>query len=48
MAYKDSITDPLFFTNSAFTTADLDDILPTGPLRLLAGAEALTGFVLIA
>ena len=48
MAYKASITDPLFFTYSAFTTADLGDIVRTGPLRLLAGVEALTGFVLIA
>ena len=47
MAYKASITDHLFFPYAAFTTADLDDILPTGPLRLLAGVEALTGFVLI-
>ena len=47
MAYKASITDHLFFPYAAFTTANLDDIVPTGPLRLLAGVEALTGFVLI-
>jgi len=29
------------------TTADLGDIVPAGPLRLLAGVEALMGFVLI-
>jgi len=37
MAYKASITDRLCFPYAAFTTADLDDIVPTGPLRLLAG-----------
>ena len=47
MAYKASITDHLFFPYAAFTTANLDDIVPTGPLRLLAGVEALMGFVLI-
>ena len=47
MAYKASITDHLFSPYAAFTTANLDDILPTGPLRLLAGVEALAGFVLI-
>ena len=47
MAYKASITDHLFFPYAAFTTANLDDIVPTGPLRLLAGVEALAGFVLI-
>jgi len=47
MAYKASITDHLFFPYAAFTTANLDDIVPTGPLRLLAGVEALTGFVTI-
>ncbi len=47
MAYKASITDHLFFPYAAFTTANLDDIVPTGPLRLLAGVEAFTSFVLI-
>ena len=28
-------------------TVGFGDIVPTGPLRLLAGMEALTGFVLI-
>ena len=47
MAFKASITNHLFFPYAEFTTADLGDIVPTGPLRLLAGVEALTGFVLI-
>ena len=47
MAYKASITDHLFFPYAEFTTADLGDMVPTGPLRLLAGVEALMGFVLI-
>ena len=47
MAYKASITDHLFYPCAELTTADLGDIVPRGPLRLLAGVEALTGFVLI-
>ena len=37
MAGNASITDHLFFPYAAFTTAHLGDIVPTGPLRLLAG-----------
>ena len=47
MAYKALITDHVFLAYAAFTTLGLGDILPTGPLRLLAGIEALTGFALI-
>jgi hypothetical protein len=37
----------LYFSCAAFTTVGFGDIVPSGPLRLLAGMEALTGFVLI-
>ena len=47
MACKVSITDQLFSSYAAFTTAGLGDFLPTGCLRPLGGIEALTGFVLI-
>lgn len=47
MSCKVSITDHVFSSYAAPTTAGLGDILPTGSLRLLAGIEALTGFVLI-
>ena len=45
--FEDTISDYLYFSYAAFTTVGFGDIVPTGPLRLLAGMEALTGFVLI-
>jgi|GEM_PF-275258 len=43
-----SIADRLYFSQAAFTILGFGDIVPTGPLWLLAGIEALTGFMLIA
>lgn len=45
--FEGSLADHLYFSYAAFTTVGFGDIVPTGPLRLLAGMEALTGFVLI-
>ena len=45
--FEGTIQDYLYFSYAAFTTVGFGDIVPTGPLRLLAGMEALTGFVLI-
>ena len=45
--FEGSITDHLYFYHAAFTTVGFGNIVPTGPLWLLAGMEALTGFVLI-
>ena len=45
--FTGSVADHLYFSYAAFTTVGFGDIVPTGPLRLLAGMEALTGFVLI-
>ena len=45
--FTGSVADHLYFSYAAFTTVCFGDIVPTGPLRLLAGMEALTGFVLI-
>ena len=45
--FEGSIADHLYFSYAAFTTVGFGDIVPTRPLRLLAGMEALTGFVLI-
>ena len=42
-----SIADFLYFSFAAFTTVGFGDIVPLGPLRLLAGMGALTGLVLI-
>ena len=46
-SFSGSIADYLYFSLAAFTTVGFGDIVPLGPLRLLAGMEALTGFVLI-
>ena len=45
--FEGSITDHLYFYHAAFTTVGFGNIVPTGPPWLLAGMEALTGFVLI-
>ena len=45
--FEGSIADHLYFSYAAFTTVGFSDIVPTRPLRLLAGMEALTGSVLI-
>ncbi len=36
-----------YFSAVVFTTLGLGDIVPQGPIRVLAGPEALAGFVLI-
>ena len=45
--FKGALADYLYFSYAAFTTVGFGDIVATGPMRLLAGMEALTGFVLI-
>lgn len=40
--------DAIYFSTVAFTTVGYGDLTPSGPIRLLAGTESLTGFVLIA
>ncbi|MCO5978849.1 potassium channel family protein [Ideonella oryzae] len=37
----------LYFSAETFTSLGFGDLVPVGPLRLLAGAEALNGLVLI-
>jgi hypothetical protein len=37
----------LYFSAETFTSLGYGDVVPTGPLRLLAGAEALNGLLLI-
>ena len=36
-----------YFSAVAYTTLGLGDIVPVGPIRILAGAQSLLGFVLI-
>jgi hypothetical protein len=39
--------DFVYFSAITYTTVGFGDFAPTGPLRFLAGTEALTGFLLI-
>lgn len=42
-----SLRDCLYFSVSSYTSLGVGDIVPVGPLRFVAGFEALTGLVLI-
>ena len=37
----------IYFSTETYSTLGLGDLIPTGPVRLLAGAEALNGLVLV-
>lgn len=41
------LLDAVYLSAATFTTVGFGDLSPTGPLRFLAGTEALTGFILI-
>lgn len=41
------ILEPVYFSAMVYTTVGFGDIVPTGPLRLLVGTEALVGLSLI-
>jgi hypothetical protein len=41
------ILDHIYFSAMTFTTVGFGDVYPSGPVRFLAGTEALTGLVLI-
>jgi len=41
------VIDWLYFSISSYTTLGVGDLHPRGPLRLIAGVEALNGLVLI-
>ncbi|MGI9316522.1 MAG: ion channel [bacterium] len=42
-----SLSDCFYFSISNYTSLGMGDIRPSGPLRFVAGFEALTGLVLI-
>ena len=42
-----SLFDGVYFSSTAYTTLGLGDLSPVGPIRLLAGMEAVTGLLLI-
>lgn len=41
------LLDAVYLSAMTFTTVGYGDIAPIGPIRFLAGTEALTGFVLV-
>jgi voltage-gated potassium channel Kch len=42
-----TLLDSLYFSAETFTSLGFGDIVPTGPLQLLAGSETLIGLLLI-
>lgn len=42
-----SLLDHVYFSAMTFTTVGFGDVYPKGPVRFMAGTEALTGLVLI-
>ena len=42
-----SLFDAVYFSAVSFTTVGSANVAPLGPVRFLAGTEALTGFILI-
>jgi Ion channel len=45
--FTGSTLDYFYFSATTYSTLGVGDLFPTGPIRLVAGLEALTGFVLI-
>lgn len=43
-----SLATSIYFSAENFTSLGFGDLIPTGPVRLLAGVEALNGLLLIA
>jgi hypothetical protein len=42
-----TLTNCLYFSAETYTSLGFGDIVPSGPLRLLAGVETLNGLLLI-
>ncbi len=45
--FNGSLLDYFYFSATTYSTLGVGDLFPTGVIRLVAGVEALTGFVLI-
>jgi hypothetical protein len=45
---KTGLADFVYFSAMTYTTVGFGDVVPSGPIRLLAGAEAITGLVMLA
>ena len=46
-AGRTGFLDTIYLSAMTYTTVGFGDLAPVGPIRFLAGTEALTGFVLI-
>ncbi len=46
-AFEETVLDFFYFSITSYTTLGVGDVTPHGPLRIVAGIEALNGFVLI-
>jgi len=42
-----SFFDAFYFSITSYTTLGIGDLVPTGPIRLIAGIEALNGLVMV-
>ena len=45
--FHGTATDFFYFSLTSYTTLGIGDMFPRGPIRIVAGIEALNGFVLI-
>jgi hypothetical protein len=45
--FEGTVTDYLYFSMTSYTTLGIGDVHPVGPIRLIAGLDALNGFLLI-
>ena len=45
--FDEGALDLVYFSATVFTTLGFGDIVPTGPMRILVGTEALVGLGLI-
>jgi hypothetical protein len=46
-AQIDTLIDHAYFSGMVYTTVGFGDVVPRGPIRFMAGMEALTGLVMI-
>lgn len=45
--FEGTLTDCTYFSFATYTSLGFGDVVPTGPIRFLAGIESLVGLVMI-
>jgi hypothetical protein len=45
--FDGTVTDYFYFSLTSYTTLGIGEVHPVGPIRMIAGLEALNGFLLI-